>query len=88
MESVKAVTDTGVPTVVSLNLSSTLVVLPQELLNSTAPTLMLFDVLDNTLRDVMFGRFNPAGKLPFELPSSMEAARKQVEDVPFDSSNC
>jgi len=34
---------------------------------------------------VVFGKFNPAGKLPFELPSSMEAVRNQLEDVPFDS---
>jgi beta-glucosidase len=27
----------------------------------------------------------PAGKLPFELPSSMEAARAQLPDVPHDS---
>ena len=35
----------------------------------------------------MFGRFKPVGKLPFELPSSMEAVRKQLEDVPFDTEN-
>ena len=31
------------------------------------------------------GRFAPAGKLPFELPSSMDAVRRQKEDVPYDS---
>jgi hypothetical protein len=45
----------------------------------------VFDVLDNALFDVIFGKFNPVGKLPFELPSSMEAVRNQLEDVPFDS---
>jgi len=39
------------------------------------------------LLDVVFGKFNPTGKLPFELPSSMEAVRKQKEDVPYDSEN-
>ncbi|HYA99145.1 MAG TPA: hypothetical protein VED37_02890 [Ktedonobacteraceae bacterium] len=33
----------------------------------------------------MFGHVAPAGTLPFELPSSMEAVRKQKEDVPYDS---
>jgi beta-glucosidase len=28
---------------------------------------------------------SPQGKLPFELPSSMEAVRAQKEDVPHDS---
>ena len=31
--------------------------------------------------------FNPNAKLPFELPSSMEAVRKQKEDLPYDSEN-
>ena len=32
-----------------------------------------------------FGRVAPQGTLPFELPSSMEAVRKQRSDVPYDS---
>ena len=35
--------------------------------------------------DAVFGEFAPTGKLPIELPSSMEAVRAQREDVPFDS---
>jgi beta-glucosidase len=35
--------------------------------------------------DVIFGRFAPVGKLPFELPSSMEAVRQQHPDLPYDS---
>ena len=37
------------------------------------------------LLDVVFGNFNPNGKLPVEMPSSMEAVRNQKEDVPYDS---
>jgi len=48
---------------------------------------MIFDALDNALLDVVFGKFNPVGKLTFEIPSSMDAVRKQLEDVPFDSEN-
>jgi beta-glucosidase len=77
----------GTPTVVVVNLGSTLVVLPQELLDTTQATLMAFDVLDEPLLEVIFGRFNPVGRLPFELPSSMEAVRNQLEDVPYDSEN-
>ena len=40
---------------------------------------------DAALLDVIFGKAKPEGKLPFELPSSMEAVRKQKEDVPYDS---
>lgn len=82
---IQDVARTGVPTVVAVNLGSTLAVLPQALLDSTKALLMTFDALDAPLLDVVFGRCAPVGKLPFELPSSMDAVRKQLEDVPFDS---
>jgi beta-glucosidase len=37
--------------------------------------------------DVIFGQFNPGGKLPFEIPCSMEAVHAQKEDVPYDLEN-
>jgi beta-glucosidase len=40
---------------------------------------------DEAVLDVIFGRANPRGKLPFELPSSMDAVRNQRADVPYDS---
>lgn len=46
-----------------------------------------FGANDASVLDVLFGRFAPTGKLPFEIPSSMEAARKQKEDLPYDSEN-
>ena len=44
-----------------------------------------FGAEDDALLDVVFGEFNPEGKLPFELPSSMEAVSAQKEDLPYDS---
>jgi beta-glucosidase len=44
-----------------------------------------FGVSDAALLDVLTGRARPQGKLPFELPSSMEAVRAQRSDVPHDS---
>ena len=46
-----------------------------------------FGVADEVLMDAVFGVFNPSGKLPIELPSSMEAVRTQKEDVPYDSAD-
>ena len=46
-----------------------------------------FGVSDAALFDVIFGEFTPTGKLPFELPSSMDAVETQFEDVPYDSEN-
>ena len=44
-----------------------------------------FGASDAALLDVIFGKAKPEGKLPFELPSSMEAVRNQKEDLPHDS---
>jgi len=44
-----------------------------------------FGTNDAAVLDVIFGKVKPGGKLPFELPSSMEAVRVQKEDVPYDS---
>lgn len=86
-DNIKALSLTGVPVVVAFNPSGTSCVLPADLRNVTKGTIMIFDALDNALLDVVFGKFNPVGKLTFEIPSSMEAVRKQLEDVPFDSEN-
>ena len=42
---------------------------------------------DRAVAEVLFGIAAPEGSLPFELPSSMEAVRKQYADVPGDSEN-
>jgi beta-glucosidase len=46
-----------------------------------------FGVSDEVVLDAVFGRFTPSGTLPVELPSSMEAVRAQLPDVPFDSAD-
>jgi len=40
---------------------------------------------DKALLDVLFGLAQPEGKLPFELPVSMDAVNNQKEDLPYDS---
>ena len=55
--------------------------------SATAALLADFGANDAAVLDTIFGRFAPSGKLPFELPSSMDAVRKQREDVPHDSEN-
>ena len=44
-----------------------------------------FGVSDGALFDVLTGKVRPVGRLPFELPRSMEAVRAQKVDVPHDS---
>ncbi|MCS5593231.1 MAG: glycoside hydrolase family 3 C-terminal domain-containing protein [Porticoccaceae bacterium] len=44
-----------------------------------------FGVYDSVLFEMIFGQFSPQGKLPFEIPSSMNAVMVQKEDMPDDS---
>lgn len=74
-----------VPTVVDIYLERPAVI--PEIAEKSVALLGNFGVNDDALLDVIFGKFNPQGKLPFELPSSMDAVRKQKEDVPHDSEN-
>ena len=46
-----------------------------------------FGVLDQVIYEAIFGKYNPSGRLPFEIPSSMDSVLNQKEDVPDDSLN-
>jgi beta-glucosidase len=74
-----------VPTIVALYLDRPAVIL--EIAAGAAALLVDFGANDAAVLDVIFGRFVPTGKLPFELPSSMDAVRRQKSDVPYDSEN-
>jgi beta-glucosidase len=73
------------PTIVCMYLDRPAVI--PEIAEKAAALLGDFGLQDDALLDVIFGDFNPSGKLPFELPVSMEAVKNQKEDVPFDSGN-
>jgi beta-glucosidase len=74
-----------VPTVVDIYLERPAVI--PEIAEKCTALLGNFGASDEAVLDVIFGKFAPQGKLPFELPSSMDAVRKQKEDVPHDSEN-
>jgi beta-glucosidase len=74
-----------VPTIVDIYLERPAVI--PEIAEQSAALLANFGANDRALLDVIFGKFAPQGKLPFELPASMEAVRNQKEDVPCDSEN-
>lgn len=74
-----------VPTIVDIYLDRP-AVFPE--INAKAKAVLAnFGASDAALMDVIFGKAKPGGKLPFELPSSMEAVRNQKEDLPYDSKN-
>lgn len=74
-----------VPTIVDIYLERPAVI--PEIAGRCAALLADFGASDAAVLDVICGRFAPTGKLPFELPSSMEAVRRQKEDLPYDSEN-
>jgi len=74
-----------VPSIVDIYLDRPAVI--PEISESSKGLLANFGASDDALLDIIFGKANPSGRLPFEMPSSMEAVRNQKEDVPYDSNN-
>jgi beta-glucosidase len=72
-----------VPTIVALYLERAAVI--PEIAEHCAALLTEFNVADDAILDIVFGRFNPTATLPLEMPRSMDAVRAQKEDVPYDS---
>jgi len=75
----------AVPTIVVLYLDRPAVI--PEIAAAAMGLLGEYGAADQAVLNVIFGNVKPEGKLPFELPSSMEAVRRQKEDVPYDSEN-
>ena len=82
---VKELVASGKPVVADINPTGSSLVITPELKGLPKAMILSFDPTDAAVMDVIFGRFNPKSKLPFEIPSSMDAVRAQKEDMPFDS---
>jgi len=72
-----------VPTIIDIYLERPAVI--PEITKQCKALIANFGASDEAVLDVIFGKFTPTGKLPFELASSMEAVKNQNEDVPYDS---
>lgn len=75
----------AVPTIVCINLERAAVI--PEIAERAAALIADFGASDAALLDVVFGRAKPEGRLPFELPRSMDAIRASRPDVPNDTEN-
>lgn len=73
------------PTIVVMHLDRPAVI--PEIAEACAALLGEFGADDRAVLDVIFGRVNPSGKLPFELPRSMNAVAQQAPDLPYDSAD-
>ena len=72
-----------VPTIVVLYLDRPALI--PEINQSAKAVLAEYGASDTAVLNIIFGKASPEGKLPFELPSSMDAVRNQKADVPYDS---
>jgi beta-glucosidase len=73
----------AVPTIVTVYLDRPSIM--TSLKDRASALLANFGVSDAALLDVVTGVAQPEGKLPFELPSSMEEVEAQRSDVPHDT---
>ena len=69
-----------VPTITAINMSSPWLL--DNIEPNAAAVIATFGVKPEALLDVIRGRFNPTGKLPFTLPASQEEVDKEAGDVP------
>ncbi|WP_330280484.1 MULTISPECIES: glycoside hydrolase family 3 N-terminal domain-containing protein [unclassified Streptomyces] len=74
-----------VPTVVCINLERAAVI--PEIAERAAALVADYGASDTALLDIAFGKAKPEGRLPFELPRSMEAVAASRPDVPNDTEN-
>ncbi len=75
----------AVPTIVDIYLERAAVI--PEIAEHVVGLTANFGASADAVLDIIFGRFHPTAKLPFELPSSMEAVVAQRSDMPSDSEN-
>ena len=74
----------AVPTVVDVYLDRPAVLTH---LRAAAGLFASFGGTDAAFLDVVFGRAQPHGRLPFDLPRSMAAVQRSRPDVPFDTAD-
>jgi beta-glucosidase len=74
-----------VPTIVDIYLDRPAII--GDLSRSAAALLVNFGAEDDALVDVLLGQDQAKGRLPFDLPSSMQAVVESRADVPFDTAD-
>lgn len=82
LEALNALSKT-VPTVIDVFLDRPAILTP--LVGQAAAVLGNYGASAKALLDVLFGDASPQGKLPMDLPRSMEAVKANRPDVPFDT---
>ncbi|SEK06570.1 beta-glucosidase [Sphingobium sp. AP50] len=85
LEVVNKAAAANIPVIVDANLERPAILTP--IRDKASILLGSFGATDGALFDILTGRAKAQGRLPFELPSSMDAVRAQRSDAPHDSAN-
>ncbi len=72
--------ESEVPTVLVINFDNPWII--NNIEPGASAVVGTFGVKAEALMDVISGRFNPSGKLPFTIPANLEAVKKNASDVP------
>ncbi|KAL3483237.1 beta-glucosidase C [Aspergillus germanicus] len=72
-----------IPTIVDLKFDRPVAI--PEIVDQAAAVLGSFGSSSDAFLDVVFGNTWPEGKLPYDLPRSVESVEAAMEDVPFDT---
>lgn len=72
--------ESALPTILIIDFSNPWII--NEIEPGAAAVLATFGVKGEALFDIIYGRFNPTGKLPFTIPKDQEAVSKNASDVP------
>ncbi|KAL6238781.1 beta-glucosidase C [Aspergillus navahoensis] len=75
----------SVPTIVDIIMDRPAVI--PEVVEQAQAVLASYGSDSEAFLDVVFGDSKPEGKIPFDLPRSMDAVEAQAEDLPFDTEN-
>lgn len=70
------------PVVVSVNLSNPMVM--SEIEPFADAIFLTFDIQNEVVLDLISGKSEPSGLLPFQMPADMDTVELQAEDTPRD----
>ena len=70
------------PVIVSVKISNPLVM--KEIEPYADALFVTFDVQNQVVLDLVTGKYEPSGLLPFQMPADMETVEAQAEDTPRD----
>lgn len=77
--------NSSVPTVLIINFDNPWIINAIE--PEAAAVLGTFGIKGEALLDVVYGNYNPTGKLPFTIPADLEAVQENASDVPGYAEN-